>query len=246
MRTAAMHLVLLTLVVSVPALAPAQGGGEAEKLFRAMEERLAKAKSVRLGIRIETEANGKKGGWLKGSLAFTRSGQLRFASETVVEGGLIPLHENETVTSDGKRMRQIWVINKEVYKDREIATPKNLSAEFARILSRPGFSCGYDAHRTTAARGKGLKASEVFPVTDLKLGAREKVEGRQARQLTFKTRDHKKRTIDVTLWVDSVARLPLKRVAVMTQKGVTARFTELYTEIHADVKLDPKQFELPK
>jgi hypothetical protein len=233
---------MFTLLAALPALAPAQGGDEAKKLFEAMEERLAKAKSVNLGFSIEVEVEGKKVAAMKGSLTFASGDQARFEAEGKDEGEGYKV----TLTSDGKRMRHIEMAGKKVIKDREVPTPKNLSAEWAWMLSRPGLSFGFDSLQISTVREKELNAGELFPISDLKLGVTEKVEGREARVLSYKVRNFRRKVLDVTLWVDPLTRLPLKRVGLTSEGGMKAHFVELYTGIKIDEKLDPKQFELPK
>jgi outer membrane lipoprotein-sorting protein len=242
MRTAALRLALFALLPVVPAIAPAQDGDEAKKLFQAMEERLAKAKSISLNFSIEVAVEGKTVVAVKGSLASARGDQARFESEGKVEGQ----DDKVTLTSDGKRMRYILMIGKKVIKDRETSTPKNLSTALARALSRPGLLLGSDSLEIDSDRERELNASKLFPISDLKLDGKEKVEGREARVFTYKVSDRRKKTLDVILWVDPLTRLPLKRVGIISEKGMKGRLTELYTGIKIDEKLDAKQFELPK
>jgi outer membrane lipoprotein-sorting protein len=238
--------VLLGLLAVVPALAPAQGGDEAKKLFQAMEERLTKAKSVSLRFRIDVEAAGKKVMALQDSLAFTADNRVRFESEGKTEGKSKKRDDKVTLTSDGKRLRYVFKEGAKVIKDREIPTPKNLSAELAWMLSRPGLSVGFEFLELATVRKKEIKPAELFPITDLKASGTAKIEGREARVFTYKVKDRKQRSVDITVWVDPLTRLPLKRVAVMDRQGMKGRLIELYTNFTIDAKLDPKQFELPK
>ena len=225
MRTVA----LLAVVLIIPALAPAQDGDEAKKLFQAMEERLAKAKSVSLGFSIKIEAEGKKVVAMKGSLAFASGDRVRLETEGTVAGN----DEKATLTSNGKRIHYVLVIKGKVIKDRETPTPKNLTAALARMFSRSGF-LGMDSLHLDSDSRIELQPEKLFPITDLKLSGKAKVEGRETRVLTYKVAVRGDRNVAVTLWVDPLTHLPLKRVDVRIRDGKKTSLTALYTGIKTD------------
>jgi outer membrane lipoprotein-sorting protein len=232
---------MLTLLAVVPALAPAQGGDEAKKLFEAMEERLTKAKSVSLGFSIELEVDGKKVLAQKGSLAFTEGDRARLEAEGTSFGRELKM----TLTSNGKRMRLTSTAELKV-KPKEVPAPKNLTRAFARMLSRSGLYMGFESLDIDRDQERELKPDDLFPVSVLKLGGKEKVDGREARILTYKSAGLSTKLAAATLWVDPLTRLPLKRVVLDGEGKDQGRLVEIYTGIKIDEKLDPKQFELPK
>src|SRR4051794_30766440 len=122
MRTAALQLALLALLTVVPAPTAAQGGDEAEKLFRAVEERLAKVKSISLDFSIEADERGIQLGKMKGSLAFAAGDRARYE----LEGTAFGLDGKHLQISDGKRM-QVTITQFRMTKREELLTPKNLS-----------------------------------------------------------------------------------------------------------------------
>src|SRR5947208_16229 len=131
MRIAAM----LSLLAVVPALAPAQGGDEAKKLFEAMVERLTKAKNVSLGFSIEMDTASEQVMKVKGSLAFTEGDRGRLE----LEGNIYGEERKIIVASTGTQLR---IIGMPEGKVRNEATPKNLRTAFIRILTRSGISYG--------------------------------------------------------------------------------------------------------
>jgi outer membrane lipoprotein-sorting protein len=228
---------MLTLLAVVPALAPAQGGDEAKKLFEAMEERLAKAKSVSLGFSIEMDFEGKQSKF-KGSFAISEGDRMRLEMEGKVEGADAKI----LLVSDGKRLRQMLIKGEPAT---EVPTPKNLSGALARTLSRAGLGSGLAPLELENKQERELKPGDLYPVSDLKSGGKEKVGNREAQVLTYKS-DHGSGKVEITVWIDPLARLPLKRVLTGSMGKRKYRFVELYTGIKIDEKLDPKQFELPK
>jgi outer membrane lipoprotein-sorting protein len=236
MRTTAM----LTLLAVVPALAPAQGGDEAKKLFEAMEERLTKAKSVSLGFSIEGEVGGKPLAKLKGSLAFAAGDRARLE----VEGSAFGVDTKVLVISDGKRMHVTTTLNGKPDR-KEVPTPKNLTGALARVLSRAGLFPGLESLQLDRDKERELKPNEMFSLSDLTSRAKEKVGDREARVLTYKAVLYSKQKEALTLWVDPLTNLPLKR-KLISGTMEKAYLVELYTDLKTDAKLDPKQFELPK
>ena len=243
MRTAVMRLALLSLLAAVPALAPAQDGDEAKKLFDAMEERLTKAKSVSLAFRVELMPDGKEAIKLLGSLAFAEGSRVRLEAEGAIFGEATKLG----MISDGKRLR-LTKAQKEGPQPHHLTAPKNLSPAFARVVGRSGLFLGLDylGRQFDRKAGGELRPDELFPVSDLKLGGREKVDGRDTRMLTYAVQYDARRKLNATLWIDAQTGLPLKRVLSPQAGAVKEPITETYTDWKLNKKVEAKQFELPK
>jgi outer membrane lipoprotein-sorting protein len=233
-----MRFIPLALLFALPALAPAQDGDEAKKQFLEMDQRLAKAKSVSLGFSVELEVGGKPLVQVKGSLAFGEGDRARLE----VEGKAHGEDTKVTMVSDGKRMR--LTSRKGQVKRTDVATPKNLRAALVRVVSRAGLFLGLDM--LALGREQELQPASLFLASDLKLGAREKVGEREAQVITYKVYLRGNDAADVTLWVDPLTRLPLKRVITHREGQTRVNITELYAGIKTSAKLDVKQFELPK
>ncbi len=209
---------------------------EAEQLFRKMEANLAKAKTLDLAFEtIYGEKNLRSGQRLKGTLAVTDENQLRLQ----VNGG----KANATVhlrISDGTR-----AITKVEFDDpppKVAKTPKKLAANYRNVVARTGVLPALLPHGYAYANGGGFY-NKMFPVSDFKLGSKEKVGEREAQRLDYVFGiKGEKVTYPVTVWIDVKTELPLKR---LVSDGGLVWFTETY-ELKLDGKLDSKMFELPK
>src|SRR5262245_55009095 len=182
MRSAALRLALPTLLLFTPALASAQDGDAAEKLFRAMEERLTKAKSLTIGFSSETGEGGDKAVKLKGTLALADGDRCRLEAEGKVDRDDIKV----TLVSDGKQVRLIRTRGGAPEAKRDSPTRKNFGAALARAISRTGVFLGLEGTALDPQRKGEVELDKLFPVSDLKLGGKEKVGGREAQILTYK------------------------------------------------------------
>jgi outer membrane lipoprotein-sorting protein len=239
MRTAALRLALLALLPVAPAIAPAQGGDEAEKLFRVMEKRLSRARTLRLAFRVDTHL-GREKGMMTGTLMLAAGNKARLG----IKGKSFGKDLNAELVSDGTRM---GVLDLSSAKPMEAPAPKQLNEILTVALTRQGLFLGLDSLQRGLDRKRegDLKPAEDFPVSDLKLGRREKFMGREAQLLTYAVRYDAKRKLNATVWIDRETGLPLKRV--LTHPEVQReQITEIYTDLKLNEKLDAKQFELPK
>src|SRR5207244_4136868 len=87
---------------------------------------------------------------------------------------------------------------------------KNLSGALARAFCRAGLALGCPSLRMARANERELKPQEMLPVSDFKLGDKEKIGGREARRLTYKVVRDGERD-EFTVWIDLLTHLPLKR-----------------------------------
>jgi outer membrane lipoprotein-sorting protein len=153
-------------------------------------------------------------------------------------------HRKGTLVSDGKRMR--WAVDQSFGPTQPTFPGLNrlLAAKFAR--AGIGFSfflaVGQDTEETLKG---GMEA--LYPASDFRLGATERVAGRDARAVEHTlTWAGKGPVFRATVWVDVKTHLPLKRVLTASKDGLTIRITEVYSAITLDQKLDGKRFVLPK
>ncbi len=233
-----MRLALLTVVLALPALAPAQQGNDAEKLFRAMEDRLARAKTLSLKFEIDGELGDM------GKVKFDGSLVLGGGNKVRLEGTRQFFGKNDKVelVSDGTRLRA--TVNGE-REAKLLATPKQFHGALAKALGSVGVFAGLLELAPGADRKLELSPEELFPASDFKLAPKEKVRGREAQVLTHRVKDRCKENVLVTVWIDTKTNLPLRRV-VSDENRTNVRVTEYYTDFKTDEKLDAKQFELPK
>jgi len=227
-------LVLLLVV-------PGADKDDAEKLFRQMEAKLMKAKTVDCAFDAKVEAD--KTGTLKGAVLLGEGNKVRIEMSNESGG----MKGEETVISDGTKSKA---------SDKGALTtdvPKWLGEAVRAAVAR----CGVALLSVLGPRPadpekefpeKEFKIDEHFQVSDFKLGKKEMVNKQEAQavQYTLTLKKPKKEKIEVSVWIDPKTQLPLKRVLTGTLDGKKMTITETYTKMEIDGKIDPKQFELPK
>jgi outer membrane lipoprotein-sorting protein len=90
---------------------------------------------------------------------------------------------------------------------------------------------------------KGDEVKSQFPLTDFRMGADEKVDGRPAKVVHYRLGPKGTGTA-YTLWLDSKTLLPMKRYSVLDENPSTV--TEVYREFTLEPKVDVSAFDLPK
>jgi outer membrane lipoprotein-sorting protein len=221
----------LVLLLVVPGAEP----NEAEKLFREMEAKLTKAKTVECTYEAKIEAPETapiKSGTAKGAVLLGEGN--RFRMEAPFESGKL------TFVCDGKKMAIISDDNAQKNPVGE-GGREELRVTVARgggtvffTGNSPLFSIPFD----------GRSFEEKLRVSDFKLGQKEMVDKQEAQVIHYHL--GKKGTAEVKVWIDTKTHLPLKRVVAEGEGDEKVTFTETYTKLTIDGKIDPKQFELPK
>jgi len=232
--------------------------GQAEKLFRKLEERLAKAKTIRLEYKAALEFKDAKPGELgfkgkaprvEGLLLLQKGNKLRLQ----MDGRVLPLHDpgKAVVVSDGKTMRAglpgpIPLRGGERTAEK---APANLHSAFVGSLTREGlllFVMTHVAGGTLAENIRDDADRKVPRPTGFKLRGREKVGGvlTQAIEFRIKVSGWKEEELPVTLWLDAKTSLPVKRVLRYEAGGrvVGPTLTETYQSFKLDAVIDPGQF----
>jgi outer membrane lipoprotein-sorting protein len=186
----------------------------AEKLVRAVEEKLQAANAVQVSVKIELKAIGKTG---KGqaSLLFTPANQARIK----VEIDELGKHVTSEMIADGKRLKYAESPNT-IAKAEADPVPAKLSRQLTQILSGPGVWLTY--HDLNGA------PAWDFKLVSFEAGAAEKVGGRDAKVVHYIVAGLPGTDWDVTLWIDAETGLPLKRV-VSPIGGEPGSITETYT-----------------
>jgi outer membrane lipoprotein-sorting protein len=87
----------------------------------------------------------------------------------------------------------------------------------------------------------------LLKVSGLRLGKREKLDGKEAQAinyvLTVAGADGLK--LNTTVWVDATTHVPLKRLLTAKVDDRDLSVTETYANVVVDGKVDAKAFELP-
>jgi outer membrane lipoprotein-sorting protein len=204
---------------------------EAEKLFRTMEQKLAKAKTLECVFDVKTDAVSYHG------------------SLYLDEGNRARLEINEATKDRTVRVLMVSDGVRQSFQDNGMSRPqlgdtlKNLNAEILTWVARPGVFLP----QAPLPDVKTDDAKDRFRVTDFTLGQQEKVRERDAQRLGYrlavKGQDD---PFLVDIWLDLKTGLPVKR-QITSRAGVPqTAVVETYGKLGLDEKVDVKKFDLPK
>jgi outer membrane lipoprotein-sorting protein len=207
--------------------------GEAEKLFRAAQEKIKAANVVRATVRLEARAGGKRVEQGRASLLFTKQNQARFKIEIAAAGK----KDAAEMISDGKRVKYAKSPETIVKAEADPA-PAKLSGRLTKMLSSLGVLTTYDDVSGAAP------VFEVYHLVSFEAGAPEKVGGRDAKVVAYTVVGLPGTDWDVTLWIDAETGLPLQRVLVPIG-GRPGQIIETY-EITLNPRVAAREFRLPK
>jgi hypothetical protein len=232
------RITLTALAVLCTAALPlaAQDNKDAEQLFQKMEAKLDKAKAIDLSFDITVEeqfAQIRKGSRYKGTIAVMsgNKGRIEMRGEKAGGGEILKF----LGISDGTKA--IVIVGGEG-TPKPGKTPKNYTATFLAHVARPGVLMSIMPLPPDVFAKEDDDFKDVFPVSDFKLGKKEKSGGRETQQVEYLLGvKGQKRTFPVTVWIDLKTALPVKR-------QVEGSYSETY-ELKLDGELDPKKFKLP-
>src|SRR6266545_1291139 len=105
------------------------------------------------------------------------------------------------------------------------------------MVSRIGLVSGF-FFANKGGDGMETDVEKLLPITEFKLEPAEKVNGKDAKVVSYNASPEGKTPARVTLWVDAKTLLPLKRLIVLGKGG--ERFSETYNEF----TLNPKKIDL--
>ena len=222
---------LAALLLLVPAVSLAQGN-DGEKLFRQMEDKVMKAKTLKAVVAVEYNQPGVGPGKM------TISGQLGEGDLCRVEirgdaGGKVYIL---TIVSDGTKAQM-----EQQGKVKPAPSPKELGKLLRGAHARFGpIGAGWVFKLRP---GEPTDIDKTMGVSGFQAGAAEKVNGRDTKVVEYNFElSNTKKSGKVKLWIDAQTMLPAKRV--ITLDG--GEMTETYNEFTVDAKIDPKTFELSK
>jgi hypothetical protein len=225
------------------------GDDRAIQLFRVMEQRLAKAKSLECAFTIavqypEGPGEPREVVSLEGSLLLAEGNRARLEVNERTDGR--PLFQR--TVSDGSRwLWQDQYSPPHLVNEKPVAT---LNADFLTSLARTGL------YLPTMLLPPALAAEtrDRCPVSGLRLGRTEQVGGREAQRLEYrlvvkgrKAPEAKDLLFQVSLWLDRETSLPLRRVVRMRVEGATELvILETYRKLVPDAGPDATRFQLPE
>jgi internalin A len=213
-------------------LIPAQGN-EAEKLFRAVEEKIKAAKAVQFTFDIEMKGKDKQAK-SNGSLLFTKDNKARLKTIGNESGKDVTIE----MISDGKRMKSAES-PETIANAQEEPTQTNLHSLLSTMVCGPGLLLTYEE------LSPGLVPLR-FRLVYFNARAAEKVGGRDAKVVSYNA-ILRGATAQITLWIDAETLLPLKRVIVVegNEKVEAIRITEI-CNFNVNPKIEAGAFALPK
>jgi outer membrane lipoprotein-sorting protein len=234
-----LHVLLaLTAGLLLAANAPKAEGAEndAEKMFRNMEEKLAKAATLELVFegKLEVEEG-------KESSTIRRDGSLLLAEGSRMRLEIKEEAKAETtwrlMVSNGARMK---VLDKG--SDPQVQTvPKSGNSEVLTWVTRAGLLLP----QMPLPDVEVTDGKDRYSVSDFRLGNKEKVGERQTQRLEYQlvVKGHPG-TFAVTVWLDTKTDLPVKRLITFRMPGHMATLTEGYTKLTLNGEVDGTKFEL--
>jgi hypothetical protein len=223
------------------------GDDRAIQLFRAMEQRLAKAKSLECGFTItvqhpEAAGEPREVRSLEGSLLLAEGNRARLEMNERKEGR--PLFH--LMASDGRRFLSGDMNNPPRLIDEKPSA--TLNADFLTMLARSGLYMS-----TLPLPPVPAAARDRFAVSGFRLGGLEQVGEHEAQRLEYrlfikgqKDPGGKDLPFPVSVWLDRKTSLPLRRMVRMRVQGTTeVVILETYGKLVLNSGPDARRLELP-
>lgn len=240
-------LVWLTALLLAATL-NAGADNDADKAFQEMSASITRAKSFACSFKSDEMmpyAHEYQGSY-KGTIAVAQGNKVRFEM-----GGRFEMagqHDGGNVSlkwiSNGTRML-IVESNEKGPVARQ--APKNLAKEMLIGMARGGIFVTLQTLEPAREGQRGTDLRELLQISGLKLGKKDRVNGREAQIIEYVLSPPRNETkLHTTLWVDTKSHMPLKRLLTDEDGKGAITVTETYSNVVVDGKVDPKSFELPK
>jgi outer membrane lipoprotein-sorting protein len=220
---------------------PADAPKDADQPLRRLEEKLSKAKSLHMDFEAAMEGGEGNGGKFKGTLDFQEGGKARLE----LKGDVAGKKSTMLMVSDGKRMSSTGVGPAKEPQD----TPKKFDEILRGTVARSGVLLPLFtvANVQDGEKPKETDVNEMFKVSDVTIGKKEKLDDKEAQVVEYKlTIKSSKDSLSVTVWLDPKTALPMRRVLKSKQERQAMTITETYTDVMLDKQIAAKTFELPK
>jgi outer membrane lipoprotein-sorting protein len=225
----------LSLLVAVTILVP-QEAKEAEALFKKMEEKLAKAKTVQM--KSTASAKMEQGEMtLSADLFWEADNKVRLEyGMKAPEGELKSLY-----VSDAKSVVMTG------HEKRSGVTPPKLTSDLVRSWSGGGgFFVTFWIEAATFKDESHPKRANVPKAVSFKMGAKEKIGDRDTQRIDFTLAEVESGEVSMSLWIDLATIIPVKREMRGFHGPEKLTLVETYSDFKLDEKIDPSKFELPK
>jgi outer membrane lipoprotein-sorting protein len=236
-----MRCFTLLAVLCLAAPASAQDS-TAEKIYRAMENKVRGAKTLQVALTAEMDS-AKFKGTMKGTVYSAQGNKGRMEMDSDVGGK----SEKMLMITDGKVSydKQGDKVNVDPKPKNVDQLDKMLPGFLGRCGLAGGFLFSFSGPSDPDKKQEPFDIDKELPIKNFKLGVKEKVGDRNAQVVDYQI-DIAGKAVKVSVWIDTQTQVPLKRVLVLDEGGQTMRITETYATFNVDGKLDPKLFEIPK
>lgn len=227
-------------LLALAAWSAAAQENEAEKLFRSMEQKVRKAKTLQFRFDATMIGAGANADNLKGTLTLGEGDKLRME----VEGKQFGTECKLTFTSDGTDLKSFGYTKApgRPKQDRNETqkSPKGIGAYFRGAQPREGFFLCL-----LKINGRFEPAPDDFKISDFKLAGEEKLGKRNTQVIQYTVKDKDANLGSMKVWLDAKTKLPVKLV-MTADAPATIVITETYSEFTIDANVDAKLFELRK
>jgi outer membrane lipoprotein-sorting protein len=226
----------LTLALAALVVCPAGAEqNEAEKLFRAMEQKVRDAKTLRVRFDLSIIDALDKEGKVKGALVLGEGDKYRVEGEGKLFGEAVKF------TEVGDGADTFYKDANDPKRDSKEKTPKGVGPYLRGALPREGFFLS-----TLKMTQPGGLAPDAFHLSGFKDAGKEKVGERNTQAIEYTaTPKGPKDSLSMKMWLDAETHLPVK-LAVTGGESDVKSLTETYSEFVLDPEVDAKSFEAPK
>jgi hypothetical protein len=225
--------------VEKPQETPKEKPNEAEALYKKLEEKALKAKTIVCKSKLAIEERGK-------TMEFEFDGSIKEGNKVkILFEGESPMGPMQiTITSDGTKLLVENSMGRGGAGDTESDTPKDLGEGLRTMLVRIGALSPMIIVRPAREGEEAPALKDAITASEFALGKDEKVGEKLCKVLTYKvTRQGEKDSPEVTLHVDPETLVIHKRLF----KGNRGEeFAETFTKFEYDAEVKDEVFALPK
>jgi outer membrane lipoprotein-sorting protein len=225
MRRSILALALLLLPLSA---VQAQDAAAAQKLYEAMEQKLAKAKACRFDFEIDGLFTK-----LKGTLLLSSGNRLKLTFAGLDGNDKV----RNTIVSDGEKLATQYDLDGHSETVTTAADEKLVDRTIGWLTKSGAFVAAsniVDSEHRNAA---------IMKLSGFKMAGKEKVGGREANVVEYQFLVGKEMLPSTCkLWLDAQTNLPVKRIVEISK----FRVVETYSNWELDPKLPDDTFTLPK
>ncbi|GMV83560.1 MAG: hypothetical protein AMXMBFR7_47440 [Planctomycetota bacterium] len=223
----------------------AQDSNEARRLIGKMEDFLIRTTSLEFKYQVSAVQNGIKAVDLTGEVVLEtgNKGKITYSGEM----------QRKSISMDQRSNGSEYLVSvvmgaaQEKSEQRTYA-PSHFKENFTKSWLRLGIFTSVNAmippkNPPPKKDLPPLSMNTIAPIISYKLGEKETVDNREA-QIVETQATQGEIKINSTFWLDPVKALPLKRVTILEAPAGSTTFTETYSEMKWNQKIDPERIKL--